>query len=753
MKDWYDHEVILHEHLPQGFEKAIEESSSTFVSSVKKELMAENSIVNLSHIITIAINKCNTLKSTTDQMVERVFQLQKDVGKTGCSNVSNESTVIEGIATDIQVAARASDVSPPETEKSSSSTTMSLKRGAKSRLNSDDIEMINRPAKKRLIIEESSEENEVDNDQTSLGNDETIETNESGIIESDTEEKHEAVLPPMSTRRTRGGKTPRRNVPGGMERESSNLVRNSKDYESNEVNTPSNLTSTSNDNDDIPVPPVSTQQTSNLTSRKKNINDSDDESSPKVKPFLDPKKVKEPHFLKISDDPKYMPENIGRTNFPSPFRLNKLDKSLCSTCHQSFSTGEHFCSYTNFARMCGVCTDRTPRLVDVVKLREITHARDSANISKCIVCNSSLGTANHRFGEFRICSTCVVDKKCPCHTCTRMKATPKSRITEMWQLKNTSVKQYGFLGNDFSNRHQVLLFLRKIELPSKVGEILSSFTSTTPVKDTSTPAITTNNCDLSHSDLVEFGTMKTLNSRNTDVETKYKWIPNVGKRRIFRDKVMSYASELLNNADTLNLPHCDSVQSLQENLDVALRKSNILPDGIFTFRFIQFFYDRVKGSRGNSWTSYVVDTKFGTLSFFDKDTSVAKSILSILNTKLESEWKSYFIDEEKSDDYVKIAIKPMIEFNLPMFSENEEYLWDTGLASILHSWVMTTPDTFGTDDEFDTSSHSVLNVFELLEKRTVERFRQLVLFWFLGNDMNMHLYVDMREKIVVEVDE
>ena len=141
------------------------------MSSVKKELMAENSIVNLSHIITIAINKCNTLKSTTDQMVERVFQLAQDVGKTGCSNVSNESTVIEGIAPDIQVASRASDVSPPETEKSSSSTTMSLKRGTKSRLNSDDIEMINRPAKKRLIIEESSEENEVDNDQTSLGND------------------------------------------------------------------------------------------------------------------------------------------------------------------------------------------------------------------------------------------------------------------------------------------------------------------------------------------------------------------------------------------------------------------------------------------------------------------------------------------------------------------------------------------------------------------------------------------------------
>ena len=316
------------------------------------------------------------------------------------------------------------------------------------------------------------------------------------------------------------------------------------------------------------------------------------------------------------------------------------------------------------------------------------------------------------------------------------------------------MKQYGFLGKDFSNRQQILLFLRKVELPTQIGEILSTFTSTTPVKDSSTPAVTANNCDLFHNDLVDFGKMKALNSRNADVETKFKWVPNAGKRRIiFRDKVMSYASELLNNADTLNLPHCDSVQTLQENLDVAMKKSHFLPDGFFTFRFIQFFYDRVKGTRGNSWASYVFDTKSGKMSYFDKDNSVAKIILTIFNTRLEAEWKSYFSEEEETTEYVTISLNPMHVFNLPIFSETEEYLWDTGLASILHSWVLTTPDTFGSDENFDSSSHSVLNVFELLETRTVERFRQLVLFWFLGNDMNMHLYVDMREKVVVEVEE
>ena len=63
---------------------------------------------------------------------------------------------------------------------------------------------------------------------------------------------------------------------------------------------------------------------------------------------------------------------------------------------------------------------------------------------------------------------------------------------------------------------------------------------------------------------------------------------------------------------------------------------------------------------------------------------------------------------------------------------------------------MTAPDTFGSEENFDPTSHSVLNIFELLDERSVDRFQQLVLFWFIENYMNMHLYIDLRDKEVLE---
>jgi hypothetical protein len=63
---------------------------------------------------------------------------------------------------------------------------------------------------------------------------------------------------------------------------------------------------------------------------------------------------------------------------------------------------------------------------------------------------------------------------------------------------------------------------------------------------------------------------------------------------------------------------------------------------------------------------------------------------------------------------------------------------------------MTTPDLFGSKDNFDADSLSCLNTFELMDQRTVERFRQLILFWIIGNDMNMHLFIDIRGKVRLE---
>jgi hypothetical protein len=70
----------------------------------------------------------------------------------------------------------------------------------------------------------------------------------------------------------------------------------------------------------------------------------------------------------------------------------------------------------------------------------------------------------------------------------------------------------------------------------------------------------------------------------------------------------------------------------------------------------------------------------------------------------------------------------MDDFNLAVYAEDEKYRCDTGLASIIHSWTRTTPDIFGSESSFDVSSHTCLNTFDLMDDRTVERLRQLVLF-------------------------
>ena len=91
----------------------------------------------------------------------------------------------------------------------------------------------------------------------------------------------------------------------------------------------------------------------------------------------------------------------------------------------------------------------------------------------------------------------------------------------------------------------------------------------------------------------------------------------------------------------------------------------------------------------------------------------------------------------------------MDNFNLPIYSDDEKFRWDSGLASIIHSWTRTTPDIFGSDRSFDVNSHTCLNTFELMDNRMVERFRQIVLLWFIGNSMNMHIFMDLREKVIV----
>ena len=145
----------------------------------------------------------------------------------------------------------------------------------------------------------------------------------------------------------------------------------------------------------------------------------------------------------------------------------------------------------------------------------------------------------------------------------------------------------------------------------------------------------------------------------------------------------------------------------------------------------------------------MLDLKTNELYYFDRNTHIAKQIVLILNTSLESEWSAFYENTEEKKKFTKINLQVVDNFNLPIYSDDEKFRWDSGLASIIHSWTRTTPDIFGSDRSFDVNSHTCLNTFDLMDNRMVERFRQIVLLWFIGNSMNMHIFMDLREKVIV----
>ena len=326
----------------------------------------------------------------------------------------------------------------------------------------------------------------------------------------------------------------------------------------------------------------------------------------------------------------------------------------------------------------------------------------------------------------------------------------KRRFGTLCEKRNTDKMQYPFIDDDFNHNQQILLFLRRKELPLEMNQVLCDFTMSNTVREATSPALTANHCHLTVKNLLELGAMKCFDSRRKDAETKYKWTPNSGKKRLLRAKVMSYAEELIRNDCTISIPHSDNLDSFKDNLNDAVVRSRELDKGIFSFRFVHFFFDRIQGSRGNDWTSYVVNMDTKEVSYFDRSNQMSKQIIIILNQTLKGEWNNCVEDDTANDNFEPLTLNEYVQFTLPIFSEDEKYRWDTGIASIVHSWTMTTPELFGSEDKFDPDSVSCLNTFELMDERTIERFKQLVLFWMIGNDMNMHLFIDMRDKVHLE---
>jgi hypothetical protein len=227
LKEWYDHDVILQDDLPSDYQKMIDESSSTFTSFIKKELMVHNSIGNLSHFINNAIWLANTSQSNSDQMVERVLQLKNDVEEAVVSKHSHINPIVETVPTDNEGTCEEAEESVLEKKQTCTSTSMKLRKRAPPRLNQNDLKLINRPAKRRIVVE-TSDEGEDENKLTSPSNGDEIEPIGSDSSESKTDEKNKTISPSISSRGRRSGKTPRRNFPGGLQRESSKLRRTSQ---------------------------------------------------------------------------------------------------------------------------------------------------------------------------------------------------------------------------------------------------------------------------------------------------------------------------------------------------------------------------------------------------------------------------------------------------------------------------------------------------------------------------------------------
>ena len=104
-----------------------------------------------------------------------------------------------------------------------------------------------------------------------------------------------------------------------------------------------------------------------------------------------------------------------------------------------------------------------------------------------------------------------------------------------------------------------------------------------------------------------------LNGREEGKEEKnslsYDWNTEESADRDITTTTMEYISTLLNNETCLHMGILEHKDGLRELIEKFCRASGTLPDGIFSFRFLSFFYDNADGERDvpHSWSSYVID--------------------------------------------------------------------------------------------------------------------------------------------------
>ena len=117
---------------------------------------------------------------------------------------------------------------------------------------------------------------------------------------------------------------------------------------------------------------------------------------------------------------------------------------------------------------------------------------------------------------------------------------------------------------------------------------------------------------------------------------------------------------------------------------------------------------------------------------YTEDESLCHSFLQCVNMKLKDEWIARKGDKAKFKNIEDK--KGIIEFSLKTKNcTDPSHQYETEILAIIHAWYQSDIKCTSTED---------YPIYEWVNKDSIERFRRLILFWIVGNDVNMHLYFD-----------
>ena len=402
-----------------------------------------------------------------------------------------------------------------------------------------------------------------------------------------------------------------------------------------------------------------------------------------------------------------------------------VNERTCDCCRDVFDTCYNF----GETKVCSVCVSE--KKVVVTDVNKFFHNKHS--LKGCKICGKTLLGDEHSLGLISICTRCIVAGKCFCPTCTDYTPSQKKTLSNLWEHKKDYFDtRSGMDPRIETSKDEFSTFCSMTILPTVLVESLFKFTlsgQTVKNYDVKRDALRLNDLTVSYKSLLSFGQMlKSIRFIDGKKTINYKWYPAKGKKREFPDEVMKYVGRLHCSEDTQFFGIFTDLDALKSVLGRQFILFRSLESGVFTFKYIFFFINAQKRN-GEEWNSYVVDLKKCEINCFSHIRNQHLEVLKIMNEVMEEEWKDLLISmehEEIKSNYVEINFGSHVVMPLDIFSVEGTFRSDTGICAIFHVWVMTS----------EVLSKG-MDIFELVKSENVERLRQLFLSFMISNDLNL----------------